>query len=263
MLKKKSLGQNFLKSKSVVSAIIDASDITPEEIILEIGPGEGFMTEELLKCSGKVIVVEKDHRLIPVLQEKFKEYTEVGKLDVLEKDILNFDIESLKYYKHPYKVIANIPYYITGQIIRMFLESDFEPLSMTLLVQKEVAQRILAKDGKESLLSLSVKVFGEPKIVRYVPRGAFSPVPNVDSAVIIIQSISKDKLGGLNPKIFFKILHAGFAHKRKQLLSNLSIEFSKDIVTKTFENLGVNPKARAEDLSLSTWLDLANKLNQK
>ncbi len=263
MLKKKSLGQNFLKSKSVVSAIIDASDITPEEIILEIGPGEGFMTEELLKCSGKVIVVEKDHRLIPVLQEKFKEYTEVGKLDVLEKDILNFDIESLKYYKHPYKVIANIPYYITGQILRMFLESDFEPLSMTLLVQKEVAQRILAKDGKESLLSLSVKVFGEPKIVRYVPRGAFSPVPNVDSAVIIIQSISKDKLGGLNPKIFFKILHAGFAHKRKQLLSNLSIEFSKDIVTKTFENLGVNPKARAEDLSLSTWLDLANKLNQK
>lgn len=263
MLKKKSLGQNFLKSKSVVSAIIDASDITPEEIILEIGPGEGFMTEELLKCSGKVIVVEKDHRLIPVLQEKFKEYTEVGKLDVLEKDILNFDIESLKYYKHPYKVIANIPYYITGQILRMFLESDFEPLSMTLLVQKEVAQRILAKDGKESLLSLSVKVFGEPKIVRYVPRGAFSPVPNVDSAVIIIQSISKDKLGGLNPKIFFKILHAGFAHKRKQLLSNLSIEFSKDIVTKTFENLGVNPKARAEDLSLSTWLELANKLNQK
>lgn len=263
MLKKKSLGQNFLKSKSVVSAIIDASDITPEEIILEIGPGEGFMTEELLKCSGKVIVVEKDHRLIPVLKEKFKDYTEVGKLDVLEKDILNFDIESLKNYKHPYKVIANIPYYITGQIIRMFLESDFEPLSMTLLVQKEVAQRILAKDGKESLLSLSVKVFGEPKIVRYVPRGAFSPVPNVDSAVIIIQSISKDKLGELNPKIFFKILHAGFAHKRKQLLSNLSIEFSKDIVTKTFENLGVNPKARAEDLSLSTWLDLANKLNQK
>ena len=166
MFQKKSLGQNFLKSKSVITAILDASDPTPDEIILEVGPGEGFMTEELVKYSSKVIVVEKDHRLIPILGEKFKKQIEEGRLDILEKDILDFDISTLKFYKHPYKVIANIPYYITGQIIRMFLESDYQPLSMTLLVQKEVAERIIARDKKESLLSLSVKVFGDPKIIR-------------------------------------------------------------------------------------------------
>jgi 16S rRNA (adenine1518-N6/adenine1519-N6)-dimethyltransferase len=260
MLKKKSLGQNFLKSKSVVTAILDASDPTPDEIILEIGPGEGFMTEELVKFSGKVIVVEKDHRLIPVLGEKFKEHVQNGKLDIIEKDILDFDINTLKFYKHPYKVIANIPYYITGQIIRMFLEADYQPTSMILLVQKEVAQRILARDGKESLLSLSVKIFGEPKIIKNVPRGAFNPVPNVDSAVIQIENISKNKLEGVVVTHFFKVLHAGFAHKRKQLLPNISSVFDKEKTRKVFEDIGINPKSRAEDLPISTWIKLSKTL---
>ncbi len=267
MFQKKSLGQNFLKSKSVITAILDASDPTPDEIILEVGPGEGFMTEELVKYSSKVIVVEKDHRLIPILGEKFKKQIEEGRLDILEKDILDFDISTLKFYKHPYKVIANIPYYITGQIIRMFLESDYQPLSMTLLVQKEVAERIIARparaggDKKESLLSLSVKVFGDPKIIRTVGRGAFSPAPNVDSAVINIENISNDRLEGLSPELFFKVIHAGFAHKRKQLLPNLSNVFPKEKILGSFSKISLDLKSRAEDLPLSSWISLCKLLS--
>lgn len=258
MIKKKSLGQNFLKSKAIVNAIIESSDITPDQIVLEIGPGEGFMTEELLKCSSKVVAIEKDHRLIPTLQNKFEREILLGKFDLLEKDVLDFDIKILKFYRHPYKIIANIPYYITGQIIRKFLESDYPPQLMTILVQKEVAERIVAKDKKESLLSLSVKIFGEPKIVKKVPRGNFNPVPKVDSAVLVIKNISKSKVKDINH--FFEIIHAGFAHKRKQLLPNLSNVFKKEEVIKTLNTLGISPKSRAEDLPLETWTKLANLL---
>ena len=197
------------------------------------------MTETLLNMAGKVIAIEKDHRLIPVLQERFAEEIKSGKLDLLEKDILEFDPQVLKFYKHPYKVIANIPYYITGQIIRMFLESDNQPETMVMLVQKEVAERIVARDEKESLLSLSVKVFGEPKLVRTVGRGAFSPQPNVDSAVLLISNISRSNLDGIDEKFFFEVLHGGFAHKRKQLLPNLSSLYPKDILIKAFLDCGI------------------------
>ncbi len=261
MIKKKSLGQNFLKSKSVVKDIVNASKIS-EKIILEIGPGEGMMTEELLKDAKQVIVVEKDHRLIPILEEKFKEEILKNKLVVIEKDILEFDIENLKSYGNEYKVVANIPYYITGQIIRKFLESDYKPISMTLLLQKEVAERIIARDKKESLLSLSVKIFGNPKIIRTVGRGAFSPSPNVDSSVLVIESITDEKLGGLSPTLFFEVLHAGFAHKRKQLLPNLGNSFDKEKIASAFEKIGFNMKIRAEDLSLENWVTLSKLISE-
>lgn len=265
MIKKKSLGQHFLKSKSALLAIVEASNPKENDIVLEIGPGEGVLTEILLKNVRKVIAVEKDHRLIPILQEKFIKEITSKKLTLIHSDILNLTTlkTATQSYLHTlsvckYKVVANIPYYITGQILRMFLESDNQPESMTLLVQKEVAERIVAKDGKESLLSLSVKAYGEPKIVRTVGRGAFNPPPNVDSAILLIENISKKKLGRYE-KDFFKLIHAGFAHKRKQLLSNLN-NMNKDMLIMAFRKCGIDPKARAEDLPLETWLKLCNNL---
>ena len=178
--KKKSLGQNFLKSKGVVSHIISASKIKKGDLIVEVGPGQGFLTEDLIQASGKVLSIEKDHRLIEELRENFKGELEIGVWEIIHDDILDFDLASLS---SDYKVIANIPYYITGQIIRRFLTAKYKPTLMTLMVQKEVAQRIVAKDDKESLLSLSVKLFGKPKYVKTVKKNLFSPSPKVHSAI--------------------------------------------------------------------------------
>ncbi len=258
MLKKKSLGQNFLKSESAISAIIDASSIVPSDVVLEIGPGEGVLTQQLVKLAGKVIAVEKDRRLIPFLTEKFAKEISASKLDFLEKDILEFDPNELSAYKLPYKVIANIPYYITGQILRMFLETSNQPVSMTLMVQKEVADRIVARDKKESLLSLSVKAFGEPRYIKTVKAGSFVPAPNVDSAILLIENISKERLVGVDEALFFKVIHAGFAHKRKQLLPNLSSIYKKEDILRAFEKLGIPPKVRAEDLNIKTWIEFCS-----
>jgi 16S rRNA (adenine1518-N6/adenine1519-N6)-dimethyltransferase len=270
MLKKKSLGQNFLKEPKIIGDIVVASGVKSSDTVLEVGPGEGILTRGLLDTGAKVTSVEKDDRLIAVLEEKFKKEIESGQFELIHADILDFVLPK-SFGK--FKIVANIPYYITGQIIRMFLESENQPESMTLLVQKEVAERIVAggqplkassgrmTNGKESLLSLSVKVFGEPKYVRTVGRGAFSPQPNVDSAVLHISDISKNKLGGIEEKFFFKVLHAGFAHKRKQLLPNLSELFRKDTLQKIFEKCEIDPKARAEDLPLTKWLELCKELS--
>jgi 16S rRNA (adenine1518-N6/adenine1519-N6)-dimethyltransferase len=255
MIKKKSLGQNFLHAKAVLADIVDASDVISDDIVLEIGPGEGALTSELVKWAEKTVCVEKDVRLIPILEEKFKKEIKNGKLEILEQDILEFNPEKFS-PKEPYKVIANIPYYITGQILRMFLECKNQPESMTLLVQKEVADRIMARDGKESLLSLSVKVFGEPRYVRTVGKGSFNPPPTIDSAVIAIQNISKKRLLGVKESLFFSVIHAGFAHKRKQLLPNLTSLYSRDTLEKAFNACQIDLKCRAEDLKLETWIQL-------
>ena len=258
MKQKKSLGQNFLNSESIIRDIVAAGNIERSDVILEIGPGLGVLTRELLQTGAKVISVEKDDRLIPELQKMFMREITLKQFDLIHADILDLELPHIT--KGNYKVIANIPYYITGQVIRMFLESDKQPLSMTLLVQKEVAERIVAKDGKESLLSLSVKAFGEPRYVRTVGRGAFTPQPNVDSAVLTIENISKNRLKDLDPNFFFAILHAGFAHKRKQLLPNLASLYSKEKLLKAFDLCHIDHKARAEDMSLNTWVKLCELL---
>lgn len=258
MQPKKSLGQNFLKSPEIINDIVVASEVTKDDLVLEIGPGEGILTEGLLKTGARVITIEKDDRLIVPLQRKFAKEIALKQLELVHADVLDVELPNIA--NRPYKIVANIPYYITGQIIRMFLESDKQPSSMTILVQKEVAERIVARDGKESLLSISVKIFGEPKLVRVVGRGAFTPHPNVDSAVLHINKISKEKLGNLDEKTFFKILHLGFAHKRKQLLPNLSSTYKKEILTKAFDEIKIDYKTRAEDLSVETWVKLCNKI---
>ncbi len=264
MQKKKSLGQHFLRSESALRKIVEAGYLSQTDTVLEVGPGEGALTELLLTQAGKVIAVEKDDRLIPVLRQKFATEIASGKLEIIHADILEFDIR-YKLHDIRYKLIANIPYYITGALIRRFLESDAQPSAMVLLVQKEVAKRIVANDGKakpnpwdsvarpakgrsrESILSISVKAYGTPHYIDTVKAGAFLPPPKVDSAIIAIEHISKKFFVGSDEKRFFELLKKGFAHPRKLLSSNLGI--SADIL----RACGIAEKARAENLSVEEW----------
>ena len=262
---KKSLGQNFLKSVLAINKIIEAGEITKEDTILEIGPGKGVLTEKLLEKAGRVIAVEKDKDLIELLSEKFKEEIEKGKLVLLNKDILEVQVKDLnfltankKFFSFPYKIIANIPYNITGAILEKFLTEENKPERMVLMVQKEVAERIVAKDKKESLLSISVKLYGNPKIIMKVPKRYFSPSPKVDSAVILISDISNKKLeeNKINEKRFWQILHSGFAHKRKILLSNLKKDYLEIDFLSVFKKNNIKDKARAEELRLDYWINI-------
>jgi 16S rRNA (adenine1518-N6/adenine1519-N6)-dimethyltransferase len=270
---KKSLGQNFLKSEAALRKIIETGEIKPSDVILEIGPGKGVLTSKLLeKIStpppqagaplkrGIVIAVEKDRELFELLQEKFSEEIKSKNLILVNEDILEFKIESYKVKS--YKIIANIPYNITGAILKKFLTAKEQPERMVLLVQREVAQRIVARDGKESILSISVKAYGEPKMVMKVEKRYFSPAPKVDSAIISIKNISRRTFhpgasatpqeGNFESR-FWEIVKAGFAHKRKKLSSNLKL-LPKNITPRDLENLG---NKRAEELSLSEWISLA------
>ena len=251
MQAKKSLGQHFLKSEKAIKTITEISGARPCDLILEIGPGKGILTESLLRTGANVTSVEKDDLLIPILEEKFKNEITSGRLKLVHADILDFD-----FGEKNYKLVANIPYYITGQILRKFLGTENQPRSMTLLVQKEVAERIVAKDGKESLLSLSVKAYGEPKYIEKVPAGAFQPAPEVDSAVICISDISKKRFVGASEEKFFDLIHAGFSHKRKQILPNLSAVFGKEKTSEVLEKIKISPKTRAEDIAIEKWIEL-------
>jgi 16S rRNA (adenine1518-N6/adenine1519-N6)-dimethyltransferase len=257
---KKSLGQNFLHSMGAVNAMVEASRVTKEDIVLEIGPGKGVLTEFLLKTGAQVIAVEKDDRMIPHLSERFGGEVTSGKLKLIHGDILDISPKELGLLANKYKLVANIPYYITGELIQKFLETDSQPSLMTLMLQKEVARRIVAKDGKESILSLSVKAYGSPKYIQTVSAGSFNPVPSVDSAILLIDNISSDFTDKNTEKMFFKVIKAGFAHKRKKLIRNLEIVAEKNILENTFSTLQLDVDTRAEDLDLKQWKTLAQKL---
>lgn len=255
MLKKKSLGQHFLTSSNYLRAIADAGALSAGETVLEIGPGDGALTRELLSRGVKVIAVEKDHRLISVLEESFATEVREKRLKIIEGDALEINTRTLP---KNYTLVGNIPYYITGALIRKFLTEKKQPKRIVFLVQKEVAARI-ARDPKESLLSLSVKVYGEPKYVKTVPRGAFSPVPNVDSAILLIDNISRKHFTNTKQEErFFELLHAGFAHKRKKLISNLEAAVKKESLKKVFTKVGLSENVRAEDVMLQKWLILTH-----
>ncbi len=265
--KKKSLGQNFLKSRGAVKNIVISGDIKDGDMVLEIGPGKGVLTEALLATPAKVIAVEKDNRLIPVLEKKFEKEIQEKKLILLHGDILETPIEDI-IKGGEYKVIANIPYYITGALFRLFLENENPPSRMVVLVQKEVAQRIVAKDKKESLLSLSIKAYGKPKIIDKVSKKMFSPQPKVDSAILLVSDINKSFFSTQNRSVsdeqslseqeFFKLLRAGFSQKRKKLIRNLEAVAQKENLERIFLENKLDPNSRAEDLSLEQWRNLYN-----
>ena len=254
MYAKRSLGQNFLTSESAVDKIIDAGDVTADDIVLEVGPGKGMLTKKLLAFSDLVIAVEKDDTLFKLLQTKFKKEIENKKLKLIHGDILEFETNQLT--ASSYKLVANIPYNITGVLIRKFLENNHQPECMVLTLQKEVAERIVSKDKKESILSLSVKAYGEPKYVQMVRAGSFSPAPKVDSAILLIENISKKFFDQFSEEKFFEILRAGFRSKRKKLSSNIGEIVEKSKVLKSFEELGLDPNLRAEDLDINGWKKL-------
>ncbi len=260
---KKSLGQNFLKSKKALLAMIEAGKVSANDIVLEVGPGLGALTESLLATGAKVIAIEKDDRLIELLGEKFSKEIFSGQLKIVHGDILEINLNSLKLKTGAYKLIANIPYYITGQIFRKFLAGDVQPEKIVILVQKEIADRIVAHDKKESLLSLSVKVYGKPRKIMKVGKENFSPKPKVDSAILLVDNISKKFFENITEESFFQIIKAGFAHKRKVLISNLK-DFAKKtakIDPKTaFSSLKISEKVRAEDLAVQDWENLLKKL---
>jgi 16S rRNA (adenine1518-N6/adenine1519-N6)-dimethyltransferase len=257
MKPKKSLGQNFLIHKAICERIVIASGVKENDIVLEIGPGRGILTRALLKQVKKVIAVETDPDLIPLLEEAFSFEIESGRLLLIHSDIRNLDASVLPSEFH---LVANIPYYITGEIIRGFLSAPHKPRSMTLLVQKEVAKRITSK-GKESLLSLSVKLYGVPKYCFTVSRGAFSPAPSVDSAVLSIQNISQSGYTTEQEAAFFELLHTGFGQKRKMLANNLEALYSQERIDDAFTTAKLNKKIRSEDMSLVQWKLLFEHLN--
>jgi len=255
MRAKKSLGQNFLTSKEIAEDIIKTANLSKNDTVLEIGPGQGFLTEELLKKAGVVIAVEKDDLLVQYLEKKFREEIKTGKLILTHEDILGFNPSGYKLIASGYKIIANIPYYLTGQILRMFLEADAQPKKMVLTVQKEVAERIVASDGKESILSISVKAYGTPYYIKKVPAHLFSPQPKVDSAILSIDNISKRVFKNKKQeRQFFETVKKGFAHKRKLLKNNL--ECRNDALMQC----NIEENARAEKLSREEWGCLAEKL---
>lgn len=235
--------------------MIEASNLGEKDVVVEVGPGKGVLTEALLEKAHHVIAYEKDYDLIPFLQEKFAHNSNFS---LTQGDILKFSPKDIEIYGEEYKVIANIPYYITGAIIEMFLTLDFQPSSMTLLVQKEVAERVVARDGKESILSLSVKAYGKPRLVAKVSKQYFSPVPKVDSAILHIDAISKDFFNGFDEKNFFSVVKKSFQFKRKNIFNNLKDSFSN--ASFVLEELGIEKTVRAEDLSLETFSLLAQKL---
>ncbi len=261
MKPKKSFGQNFLTSIPARNEIVKAGDLKLGDVVLEIGPGKGILTEKMLEEGATVYAVEKDRELIPILTEKFAKNIKESKLILINDDILNFSFENLKLKIINYKLIANIPYNITGAIIEKFLSEENKPNLMVILVQKEVAERVVARDNKESILSLSVKVYGEPKIIYKVNKGSFFPIPKVDSAVLKISNISDRNFENKkHKKNFFKVVKAGFSHKRKFLISNLKEKIPEINWYEAFTKNNLNEKTRAEDITLKNWLMISKNI---
>ncbi|OGG41449.1 ribosomal RNA small subunit methyltransferase A [Candidatus Kaiserbacteria bacterium RIFCSPHIGHO2_01_FULL_46_22] len=260
---KKSLGQHFLNNPTVPRWLCDAAEIKIKDVVLEIGPGTGALTRELLSRGAKVVALEADPRAVTVLEEEFASELETGQFRLHHVDVRRFDPTTLDLKDHHFKVVANIPYYLTGQLFRIFLSGKTQPSSLVFLVQKEVGKRATdgcEKGGKESLLSLSIKVFGDPSYIKTVGKGHFSPPPKVDSAIVKVSNISRDKLKDLSLELFFELLHYGFGSKRKQLIGNLAKYYPRQTLLECFSKVEIDPAARAEDIPLETWVKLGQYL---
>ncbi len=259
----KTYGQNFLMDETILEDMIDEAKVKAGDMVLEVGPGIGNLTERLLQHGAKVLSIEKDPQFLNVLKSLAKEFNtkEESKFwyEVTDALIFNFS-ERLK--GQPYKVVANIPYYITGKIVQLFLRAAHKPQSMTLLMQKEVAYNICAKPGELNLLAISVQLFANPKVVGVVPGHKFYPAPKVDSAVIHIDIPKKPKFTIPDEKKLFRILRACFSGKRKQLHNTLTnnLGLEKQTVLQVLEDLKIDPMIRPQQLTIDQWLALTEKI---
>lgn len=254
----KGLGQNFLVDDSALREITMIAGTTPDDTVLEIGPGMGSLTRYLASSSKRVVAVELDERFTPILNEVLLPYSNVH---LVEGDILALNPADL-ISRGDYLVVANIPYYITTALIRHLLEASHPPKRIILTVQEEVGLRICAHPGKMSLLSLSVQVYGEPQISARIPAGSFYPVPKVDSAVIRIDLFSVPRIPSADLDLFFRLAKAGFSQKRKTLRNALSagMRWETGEASDILISAGIDPQRRAETLSLQEWGGLVSVL---
>lgn len=266
--KQKQLGQVFLKDQAVIKKIIQAGEISKKDQILEIGPGKGILTQALIKTGAGVIAIEKDSQLVKFLKNRFKNKSN---LKIIQADIQDFlqdihlhqDFSGQAEYRilnTEYKIIGNIPYYLTSHLLRLLLENPIKPALIVLMIQKEVAQRIISQPPRMNLLATSVQFYAHSEIICYVPKNAFSPIPQVDSAIIKITPVKTNKNTNKTLRIkFFKIIKAGFKQPRKLLVNNLNanLKIDKEILQKALKQLKIPLQARAQDLSSNEWISLS------
>jgi 16S rRNA (adenine1518-N6/adenine1519-N6)-dimethyltransferase len=255
----KTYGQNFLLDEFILEDMVDIAGVTKNDAVLEIGPGIGNLTERLLKRAQFVLSVEKDPKFLPVLKGLSKRYKNF-RYEIA--DALQFDFQKVLGSTQPYRVVDNIPYYITGKIVQLFLQAKHKPASVTILVQKEVAQNMSAKAGDLNLLAISVQLYGEPKLVQIVPARKFFPAPKVDSAIIHLEIPITPRFKVKDEKKLFRVLRACFSGKRKQihntLVNNLHLE--KSYVAEVLAELKIDPVWRPQQLDIPQWLLLTEKL---
>lgn len=258
---KKGLGQNFLADPAALRTVVAAAEISPESVVLEVGPGLGHLTRYLSRASRRVVAVELDGDLIPILQQVLAGFPNVH---VIQGDIMDLDPAELM-GEPGYIVAANIPYYITSVLIRHLLEARYKPARLALTVQREVAERICARPGDLSLLALSVQVYGRPTVAAQLPAGAFTPPPKVDSAVVRVDLYPEPVIPAGQLDVFFRLAKAGYSQKRKTLRNALSggLRIEPSQATELLAQANIDPQRRAETVSLDEWAKLVNVWNQK
>jgi 16S rRNA (adenine1518-N6/adenine1519-N6)-dimethyltransferase len=262
----KRFGQNFLIDANILTKIVDSAKIKKDDLVIEIGPGIGTMTQYLCEKAREVIVVEIDKKLIPILEDTLSGYSNVI---IINQDILKVDLEKLigeKNEGRPVKVVANLPYYITTPIIMGLLEGKAPVESLTVMIQKEVADRMQVGPGTKDYgaLSLAVQYYSKPEVMAYVPRACFMPKPNVDSAVIRLTKLTKKPVDVDNERLMFQIIKAAFNQRRKTLLNSLYnspfVNFTKEEITKAIQVLNLDMNIRGEVLTLEKYAELTNYL---
>ena len=258
---RKRLGQHFLIDSDVLQRILDAAELTAGDTVLEIGPGLGILTRELAHRVKQVIAIELDDKLAGRLKQTAASSPNVT---IINKDILKVDPAALVPKAEQYKVVANLPYYITSPVLRHFLEASIKPALMVVMVQKEVAEAIAAGPGKRSLLSISVQFYGRPAIISRVPAKSFYPAPEVDSAILRIDLYTKPQVAVDDADSFFETVRAGFANPRKQIANSLAygLEIPKTDVAILLEKAGITPQRRPETLTIEEWAQLYKVYSQ-
>jgi 16S rRNA (adenine1518-N6/adenine1519-N6)-dimethyltransferase len=258
----KNLSQNFLIDKNVLAEVIKAADIQKDEKIIEVGAGAGVLSQELANLAKQVIAVEYDEKILPLLKNILEKYKNI---EIVTGDIMQINLsELLARLSNPkeYQIVANLPYHLTSHFIKKFLEADQPPTKMTLLLQREVAERICAKPGQMSVLSVSVQVLAEPKLCAYVPKTAFWPQPKVDSAIINIKRRIKPLIAPSENHYFFSVIKAAFAARRKTLVNAISANFREkpNKIKGIIKKMQLPPLVRAQELSLDQWIEFSRHL---
>lgn len=256
---KKSLGQNFLVDENALNTIIESAELKPTDQIIEVGPGTGFLTEKLIKKAQSVTAIEYDADMVNVLNKKFKK---AENLEIIHSDILKINLSAIRdQWSGAYKVVANIPYYITSPLLKFFLQAEKQPELMVLLVQKEVAEKVCGLTSK-SLITIETQLFGQPEIIDIVPAKSFHPAPKVESAILKINVHNQPLIKASELKAFLRIVKFGFSQKRKKLSNTLSagLHMKPAEIKSILEKADIDPDLRAEHLEIEDWKNILKVL---